>query len=81
MMTIAHTDVKCIIERVNAKLPQPSKTTKREFKADYARQYGGQLIYFYDQNGKGTAPMGNYRVSTKEAYRFFEGIEYSLSRL
>ena len=41
MMTIAHTDVKCIIERVNAKLPQPSKTTKREFKADYARQYGG----------------------------------------
>ena len=81
MVTLGKQDVEDIVQRVNKKLPQVSKTTKREFKADYVSQYGGWLIYYYNEANRATAPAGHARISHKEAYRFFEGIEFSLNRL
>lgn len=81
MVTLGKQDVENIVQRVNEKLPQVSETTKREFKADYISQYGGWLIYYYDDTSRATAPIGHARVSHKEAYRFFEGIEFGLDRL
>ena len=81
MITLGKQDVEDIIQRVNRKLPQASETNKREFKADYISQYGGWLIYYYNDVNRATAPAGYARISHKEAYRFFEGIEFSLDRL
>lgn len=81
MVTIGKQDVEDIIQRINRKLPQVSGTTKREFKADYISQYGGWLVYYYNDTGRATAPIGHSRVSHKEIYRFFEGVEFSLDRL
>ena len=81
MVTIGKHDVEDIIQRVNRKLPQVSKTVKREFKADYIPQYGGWLVYYYNDTSHATAPIGHTRISHKEAYKFFEGIEFSLDRL
>ena len=80
MIQIARQDVVDAIERINRLLPQVSETTKRSFKGDYTPQYGGWLLYYYDENGRATAPLGQYRVSHKEAYRFFDGIEFSLNK-
>ena len=81
MVKLGKQDVEGIIQRVNRKLPQVSKTIEREFKADYTSHYGGWLVYYYNETGRATAPIGHARVSHKEAYRFFEGIEFSLDRL
>ena len=81
MVRIARQDVTDAIERINRLLPQVSETNKRSFKGDYTPQYGGWLIYYNDENGRTTAPLGQYRVSHKEAYRFFDGIEFSLYKL
>lgn len=80
MIQIARQDVMDAIESINRLLPQVSETNKRSFKGDYASQYGGWLIYYYDENGRATAPLGHYQVSHKEAYKFFEGIEFSLNK-
>lgn len=80
MIQIAKQDVENAIERINRRIPQVSKTNKRSFKGDYALQYGGWLIYYYNERGQAMAPLRQYRVSHKEAYRFFEGIEFSLNR-
>lgn len=81
MITLEKQDVEDIIQRVNRKLPQVSETNKREFKADYISQYGGWLVYYYNDINRATAPIGHARVPHKEAYRFFEGVEFSLDRL
>lgn len=81
MIQIAKLDVVSAIERINRLLPQVSETNKRSFKGDYTPEYGGWLLYYYDESGRATTPLGQYRVSHKEAYRFFEGIEFSLNRL
>ena len=80
MVQITKAEVVDAIERINRRLPQVSETTKREFRADYIPQYGGWLVYYYDENGRHIAPLGQYRVSHKEAYKFFEGIEFSLNK-
>lgn len=80
MIQIAKQDVENAIERINRLLPQVSKTNKRAFKGDYASQYGGWLIHYYNEKGQATAPFGQYRISHKEAYRFFDGIEFSLNK-
>lgn len=80
MISINRHDVESILDSVNRLLPQVSETNKRSFKGDYIPQYGGWLLYYYDENGRATAPLGHYRVSHKEAYKFFEGIEFSLNK-
>ena len=80
MIQIAKQDVVDAIERINRLLPQVSKTNKRSFKGDYTPQYGGWLIYYYDENGRATASLGHSRVSHKEAYKFFEGVEFSMNK-
>jgi len=66
MVTIGKHDVEDIIQRVNRKLPQVSKTVKREFKADYVPQYGGWLVYYYNENGRATAPIGYVTRAMRE---------------
>ena len=78
MIQIAKQDVVDAIERINRRIPQVSETNKRAFRANYIPQYGGWLIHYYDENSRATAPLGQYRVSHREAYKFFEGIEFSL---
>ena len=80
MIQIARQDVVDVIELINRLLPKVSETNKRSFKGDYTPQYGGWLLYYYDENGRATAPIGQYWVSHKEAYRFFDGIEFSLNK-
>ena len=81
MVSINRHDVESIFGSVNRNLPQVSKTVKREFKIDYAAQYGGWMIYYYDDNARARCPFGDFRVTHKEAYRFFEGILFSLKNL
>ena len=76
-MNINRHDVESILDSVNRNLPQVSRTIRREFKADYAAQYGGWMIYYYDDSARARCPLGNLRVTHKEAYRFFEGILFS----
>lgn len=80
MIQIAKQDVVDAIERINRRIPQVSETNKRSFKGDYTPQYGGWLIYYYNEKGQATAPFGQYRISHKEAYRFFDGIGFSLNK-
>ena len=80
-MNINRNDVESILDLVNRNLPQRSKTIKTEFKIDYAAQYGGWMIYYYDGSARARCPLGNFRVTHKEAYRFFEGILFSLKSL
>lgn len=81
MIPINKHDVESIFDSVNRNLPQRSKTLKMEFKIDYAAQYGGWMIVYYDDSAKVRYPLGNFRVTHKEAYRFFEGILFSLKSL
>lgn len=84
-MRINRHDVESIFDSVNRNLPQKSRTAKTEFKIDYEAQYGGWMIYYYEGNYDGSTrvrcPIGNSRVTHKEAYRFFEGILFSLENL
>lgn len=80
MIQITKAEVVDAIERVNRRLPQVSETNKRSFKGDYTSQYGGWLVYYYNENGRATAPIGYARVSHKEAYKFFEGVEFSINK-
>jgi len=81
MMSINRHDVESILDSVNRNLLQRSKTIKTEFRIDYAAQYGGWMIYYYDGSARARCPLGNLRVTHKEAYRFFEGILFSLKSL
>ena len=81
MISINKHDVESILDSVNRNLPQISRTIRREFKADYAAQYGDWMIYYYDGSARARCPFRSFRVTHKEAYRFFEGILFSLKSL
>lgn len=72
-------DIECLIRSVNGIIPQVSKACKRELKGDYAANYGGWLIYYYDENCKAHNVHGHFRIPHREAYRLLEGIMFSLN--
>lgn len=74
-------DVDLILDCVNRNLPQQSDSIRREFKADYAHQYGGWMICYYDGSAKATYPFSQYRIPHAEAYKYFQGILFALKSL
>ncbi len=81
MISINRHDVELIIDSVNHNPPQTSKTIRKEFKADYAAQYGGWMIYYYDGSARARCPFSNFRIPHREAYRFFQGILFGMNSL
>lgn len=81
MEHISRKDVESILDSVNKNIPQKSKTIFKEFKADYASQYGGWMIYYYDGSARARCPFSQFRISHAEAYRFFQGILFSIKSL
>lgn len=71
-------DVERMLRIVNEAIPQKSKTTKRETQANYAPQYGGWLLVYFDENCKAHT-ISQLRMSTSEAYKFLEGMLYSIN--
>lgn len=78
MARINKEDVERMIRSVNEAIPQKSKTTKREFAGDYSPQYGGWLLVYYDENCK-SHMVSQLRMPTSEAYKFLEGVLYSIN--
>lgn len=74
-------DVELILDSVNRNIPQKSKTIIKGFKADYEPQYGGWIICYYDGSARATYPFSQYRIPHAEAYKFFQGILFSLKSL
>ena len=82
MQKIVKQQVRTHIERVNRILEQLSEeqTQITKISADYASCYGGWAIYHYTRDGRYHSWLST-RISTREAYAFLLGIEFTLDNI
>lgn len=78
MARITKIDVERMIRSINRAIPQKSKTVKREIKGDYAPQYGGWVLLYFDEKCR-SYTISQLRMTTKDTYRFLGGMLYSIN--
>ena len=79
MQKILKNDIRVLVNMVNSNIPQnPSDPScKRQIKIDYCSQYGGWAFYYINGSGQ-TKMMSAYRLPTREAHAFLQGILFTL---
>lgn len=91
-VTVTQAEVRDLLEEVNNAMPQCklSQTAAklgikypatRQLKVDYYSIGGGFMFYYTDETGKQRTLPSRHRLSTREAYRFLQGILFSINYL